>query len=58
MLAYEVQLIPTGVEGRARAEIRVEASTRPRDVNGAGVQCVSKGVLEKIVFERLAEGGV
>ena len=57
-LAYEVQLIPTEVEGRARAEMRVEASARPRDVNGAGVRCVTKGALERIVFERLAEGGV
>ncbi len=52
-LAYEVQLIRTEVEGRARAEMRVEASAKPRDVSAAGVRCRSKGTLERIVFERL-----
>jgi len=52
-LAYEVQLIPLEVEGRARAEMRVEASAKPRDVSTAAVSCHSKGILERVVFERL-----
>ncbi len=52
-LAYEVQLIPLEVEGRARAEMRLEASAKARDVSTAAVSCHSKGILERVVFERL-----
>ena len=56
-LAYEVQLIPLEVEGRARADMRVEASARPRDVSTASVRCWTKGTLEQLLFERLAGAG-
>lgn len=56
-LAYEIQLIRLEVEGRSRAEMRLEATARPRDVNGASVRCQSKGTLERMVFERLDVGG-
>lgn len=54
---YEVLIVSGESDGRSRAEMRIDATARARDVRGNPLRCRSKGRLEQLVFERLDTGG-
>lgn len=56
-LSYEVLIAHKEVGPGLHAEMRVEASARPRDVSGNPLRCTSKGTLERLVFRRLQTVG-
>lgn len=56
-LSYEVLIDKQEVGSSLNAEMRIEATARPRDVRGNPLSCRSKRTLERLVFARLqAEG--
>lgn len=55
-LSYEVLIAAQG-PGASVAEMRIDATARPRDVSGNPVRCTSKGALERLLFDGLQAPG-
>jgi len=57
VFAYEIRLKPDPAGNGVSVEMRVDASAKPMAVSGGAIRCTSEGVLEALVFERLAMFG-